>query len=144
MRTCFREYNPFLSNNEYSFVFALNAPPTDRHFSGSACVTVRGNRIYGFKFSKMNGVIINNPHTGKERNSIDTAHDGAHAKYILIRQHAISLEGGHLPASRILCLTECCLPCQNCHALISSSGLFSSLNISMTTLWKQKANDEFF
>lgn len=45
---------------------------------------------------------------------------------------------GFLPASRMRCFTECCLPCQNCHALISSSGLFSSRNISMTTLCKMK------
>lgn len=42
----------------------------------------------------------------------------------------------HLPASKIRCLTECWRPCQNCHAFISSSGLFSSRNISMTMLWK--------
>jgi hypothetical protein len=35
-------------------------------------------------------------------------------------------------------LTLCCLPCQNCQALISSSGLFSSRNINITTLWKRK------
>lgn len=46
----------------------------------------------------------------------------------------------NLPASKILCFTECCRECQNCHALISSSGLFSSRNISMMTLceWKQE------
>lgn len=48
-----------------------------------------------------------------------------------------------LPASSIRCLTLCCLPCQNCHALISSSGLFSSLNINMTTLCKQKRICQF-
>lgn len=41
----------------------------------------------------------------------------------------------HSPASSMRCLTECCRPCQNCHAFISSSGLFSSRNISITTLW---------
>uniref|UniRef100_A0A147BPI4 Putative secreted protein n=1 Tax=Ixodes ricinus TaxID=34613 RepID=A0A147BPI4_IXORI len=37
-------------------------------------------------------------------------------------------------ASSILCLTLCCLLCQNCHALISSSGDFSSRNTSITRL----------
>lgn len=46
-----------------------------------------------------------------------------------------------LPASKILCLTECCRPCQNCQALISSSGLFSSRNISIITLWKRNQNE---
>lgn len=52
------------------------------------------------------------------------------------------------PASKILCFTECCRECQNCHALISSSGLFSSRNINMMTLcehkkrYEMKLNDE--
>ena len=36
-------------------------------------------------------------------------------------------------ASRILCFTECCLECQNCQALSSSSCVFPSLNINITT-----------
>lgn len=50
----------------------------------------------------------------------------------------------HLPASKILCFTECCRECQNCHAFISSSGLFSSRNISMITLcWRKTTKKKY-
>lgn len=75
---------------------------------------------------------------------------GNYARRVLLLMHSLSLYSFSssllslffaLPASRIRCLTECCLPCQNCHALISSSGLFSSRNISITTLCCDKERE---